>query len=122
VKRACVYLAVGLIVANAATGQETMQSQGPRNVAPVLLGLLYLTTARRSWLAWLLLETITGTLGIVSTFGNPSSSTIAGVLALATTAVVFPLEPGKRRAERLKGSPADGRLDIDVVPVGTGHD
>jgi hypothetical protein len=122
VKRASIYAAVALIVANAATGELTTQSAGPRNLAPVLLVLVYLTAARRSWLAWLLLETITGTLGIVCALGTVSPTTVAGVLALATTAVVFPLEPGRRQPDRTDRLSSDGGLKIDVIAVNPGHD
>jgi len=108
VRRTYLYLAAISIVANAAAGQQTTHSPGPTTFAPVLLVLLYLTTARRNWLAWLLLETITATVGIVCAFGTISSTTVAGVLALATTAAVIPLEPGRPARGRLsEGSPSD---------------
>lgn len=121
-RRAYVYLAAILIVVNAATGQQTTQSPGPRNTAPVLLVLLYLTTVRRSWIAWLLLEAATATLGIICAFGTPSSTTVAGVLALGTTAAVFPLEPSRRQSSRTDGSSSDGGLKVDVIAVNPGHD
>lgn len=119
------YLAVIVIVVNGLTGQQTTRASAVAQSAPLFLALLYLATARRSWLAWLLLATVTATVGILMAPGvieNKTSNWVAGMLYLATTAAVIPLEPGKGRGRRRKASPTDGSLGLNVVTVGPGHD
>ena len=123
VSRRRVYIAAALIAMNAATAPQTTGSAGSAALAVVLGALLYLTASRRSWFAWLLLETITATFGVV-TIGavvHGSAIAVAGALLLAITATVYPLEPG-RTTRSARRSAHDGSVEGGHAAVSPGHD
>jgi hypothetical protein len=124
VNRRLVYLSAILIAINAATAPETM---GPQGAVPLMLALgvlLYLTASRRNWLAWLLLESITATVGIVTigAIADGSITAIAGALFLTTTAAVFPLEPGRATRRTRKPSTRDRSVNGGHVTASSGHE